>query len=502
MSRKTVKRYIDQYTSLQQKLETANKINAGELIEDLVNTPKYNSSTRIRHKATSAVMARIQYYLNVNKEKRTLGQRKQQMKKIDIFESLKDEGFDIGYTTVCNLINELENKGKEAFIKQTYDLGDVCEFDWGEVKIFIDGILKTYQLAVFTSAAGNYRYGYLFNKQNTSSFQQSHALFFDKIGGSYRTMVYDNMRVAVKKFVGVTDKEPTDGLLKLSIYYNFDFRFCNVRKGNEKGHVERSVEYLRRKAFSVKDHFNNLEEANQYLNEICNKLNLKPQLENDNKSATDILQLEQKHLLTYKPKFDCAELKHLRVNSYSAVSIDTCHYSVPEQYVGKVITAKIYPYKIIFSFEDKNICEHKRIYGFYKWSMNIEHYIKTLIRKPGAVHDSLAMKQLDKRVQDIYKEYYVNNPKDFIALIEFMKKSSITIIDIETAISKLKAIRTQDITTDKIKVICERKDEAVTKYQTNTNCTEIENNCKSQLKQTDILFKHDKILNNKAEVVI
>lgn len=54
------------------------------------------------------------------------------------------------------------------------------------------------------------------------------------------------MKVAVKRFVGRQEKEPTEALLKLSTYYGFAFRFCN---GNEKGHVERSVEYIRRKAF-------------------------------------------------------------------------------------------------------------------------------------------------------------------------------------------------------------------------------------------------------------
>lgn len=43
------------------------------------------------------------------------------------------------------------------------------------------------------------------------------------------------MSVAVKNFVGLSEKEPTDSLLKLSIYY--DFRFCNAYAGNEKGHV-------------------------------------------------------------------------------------------------------------------------------------------------------------------------------------------------------------------------------------------------------------------------
>ena len=45
------------------------------------------------------------------------------------------------------------------------------------------------------------------------------------------------MKVAVAKFVSKTEKVPTEDLLKLSIYYGFKYRFCNARKGNEKGHV-------------------------------------------------------------------------------------------------------------------------------------------------------------------------------------------------------------------------------------------------------------------------
>jgi len=61
------------------------------------------------------------------------------MKEIDIYELLKSKGYDIGYTTIVNTVNGLESKQRESFIKQEYEYGDVCEFDWGEVKIFIKG---------------------------------------------------------------------------------------------------------------------------------------------------------------------------------------------------------------------------------------------------------------------------------------------------------------------------------------------------------------------------
>ena len=96
------------------------------------------------------------------------------MKKVDIFEYLQTKGYKVGYTTVCNYIRDYENKGKESFIKQVYQPGEKCEFDWGEVKIKIEGILQTFNLAVFTTSFSNYRWSKLFYRQDTLSFMQSH----------------------------------------------------------------------------------------------------------------------------------------------------------------------------------------------------------------------------------------------------------------------------------------------------------------------------------------
>ena len=46
-------------------------------------------------------------------------------------------------------------------------------------------------------------------------------------------MVYDNMRVAVKK-IG-NEKEPTEALVKLSLYYGFHYRFVIQQAEMKKG---------------------------------------------------------------------------------------------------------------------------------------------------------------------------------------------------------------------------------------------------------------------------
>jgi len=237
LNRGTVRRYLKEYKLARENLKSAG-ITDETLIEEVVKTPKYNSENRGRRKLTQEINAEIDRLLEINEQKRNRGLHKQTMKKIDIFEHLCEKGYDIGYTTICNTVREKENKRKEAFIRQVYQPGDVCEFDWGEVKLEIEERWQTLYMAVFTPANSNYRYGILFQRQDTSSFIQAHVIFFQHIGGVYHTMVYDNMRVAIRRFVGPTEKEPTQALLKLSVYYQFKFRFCNIGKGNEKGYVK------------------------------------------------------------------------------------------------------------------------------------------------------------------------------------------------------------------------------------------------------------------------
>lgn len=267
-------------------------------------------------------------------------------------------------------------------------------------------------------------------------------------------MVYDNMRVAVRKFVGFSEKEPTEGLLKLSIYYGFKFRFCNIRKGNEKGHVERSVEYIRRKAFAFRDKFETLDDANKYLEEICLKLNNAPQPAKENKSAAQILEQEKEGLLEKVPFFDSARIEEPRVDKYSTITVDSCHYSVPDHLVGKKIFTKIYSNRILCFYENIKVCEHEKKHGFNEWTIKLEHYINTLKKKPGALASSLAMKQMDPRLQKLYQEYYTKREKEFIELIQLIQEKDIEkVLD---AVEILKKINPTDITTEKIKTICNR----------------------------------------------
>ncbi len=456
--RKTVRRYINAYKEKKAQQLQKGIFQDGEIINDIIEPPKYDSSNRKNRKLSDDIITIVKQYLEENRKKKSRGQHKQLLKKLDIHENLRVRGFDVGYTTICNLIRKLEDKHSEAFIKQNYAPGNICEFDWGEAKIFIAGKLRVVQQAVFTSAYGNYCYSVLFFKQNEQCFQEAHARFFEYTGGVYRTMVYDNMKIVVRRFVGRTEKEPTEGLLKLTTYYNFGFRFCNVRSGNEKGHVEKSVGYIRQKAFSKRDQFTSLEEANEYLLEVCEQLNRKPQTGNKNKTAQELFAQEKEYLLPSQPLFESSTLSYLKVDKYSTVTIDRCHYSVPEQFTGKVITAKIYATKIVCFYQDIKICSHERVYSFCDWIIELDHYLKTLSKKPGALLNSVAFLQLRQEYKLLLEKHYSNNSKDFVELLIYMRDRKLSLNDIQSALFKLNQVCPNHITTDKIKVILEHND--------------------------------------------
>jgi len=475
ISRTTVRRYLEEYKQAREAICSLEKPD-GQLIDELVKPPRYISENRDKRKLTPEITGEIDALLKLNKEKKSQGLHKQVLKKIDILDHLHDKGYDIGYTSVCEYISKKNNKKKEAYIRQVYDPGDICEFDWGEVKLFIDGKLVKLNMAVFTSAYSNFRYAILFYRQDTISFQQAHVYFFEYSKGVYKTLLYDNMRVAIAKLAGNKEKEPTEALLKLSMYYHFGFRFCNIGKGNEKGHVERSVEYIRRKAFSLKDTFDTLDQANSWLLAICNKENTRYGRSTKGKKPLDLFNQEKSYLYSLPPRFDCASIEQCKVDKYSTISYQNNHYSLPDHLVGEEVDVKVYPEKLIGYYQNNKVCEHERKYEPGGWYIKLDHYLGTLYYKPGALAGSQALKLAPGNVKEIYKNYFDKSSKEFIELLLFARDNKYDFLDIAKVINRIKEISPNDISLEKIKALCmekespdhnrEDRDDQILKYST------------------------------------
>jgi len=413
LNRKTIAKYWNEYLAETKKLSMKN-IDNKSVQEKICSDPIYDISKRKARKYNQDMNLYLGAILESEVEKcKELGVHKQQPTNIQIHQLMIENNFDISYSTISNKIREKRNKSKECFIKQNYNFGDRLEYDFGEVKLLVDGQLNKFYLAVLSSPASNFRWAFLYKTQKQDVFMNSHVEFFEMLGGVYKEVVYDNMKNVVTKFIGRNEKVLNKELVKLSLYYGYDINVTNCFSGNEKGHVEGSVKVIRNQVFAIHYKFKNFEDAREHLQQ---------QLKSLNKNST-ILE-EKKHLLQYKPKLDLANITYQKVNKYSFIRINNNHYSVPEYLVDKKITAKTYYDKIHIYANNIKVCEHKKKDGENKITIDIRHYLKSLNRKPGAIKNSLALKSIPC-LKNIFDKFFISNPKKFVEILQKNNDKSI-----------------------------------------------------------------------------
>lgn len=413
INRKTVARYWNEHKSHADDLAIP-FTDVHAIQEKMAGEPKYNAANRKSRKYTDEIDRCIDQILEAEAEKdKLLGNHKQSLTLKQIHEVIVSQGFDIGRSTVSSVIKSKRAKAKECFIKQEYDFGSRLEYDFGEVKLIINGKVKKYYMAVLSSPSGRFRWAYLYANQNMEAFLDSQVRFFHMIGGIYDEMVYDNMRNVVSKFIGRNEKELNQNLVTLANYYGFKINVTNCFKGNEKGYVESSVKKIRNTVFAKTIKFESLQDAEIYLEKELKILN-----------ETSAIQEEKAYLKPLKPKFELAKIEEKKVNKYSLVQIHTNLYSVPDYLVGKTITARIYAKEVKLSFKDQLVCIHKKKDGAREVSIDITHYLATLARKPGALRNSTALKSVP-RLKSIFDIHFSTNPKKFIEILEENKEKSL-----------------------------------------------------------------------------
>ncbi|MBT6048703.1 MAG: IS21 family transposase [Candidatus Scalindua sp.] len=448
---KTIRKYLEEYQLAQQQS------NDPDLLPGILSKlPRYKMGTRPKRKLTLEITTEIDNLLHENQKRLQKGLRKQLMKKIDIHEYLLDKGFSIGYTSVCNYIYHHQRGQREAFIRQDCPPGSSVEFDWAEVKLEIWGVLKRFFMAIFTSTYSNKRWAFLFDRQDTLAFMEAHILFFALVEGVYHEVVYDNMRVAVARFVGKNDKKPTQALLQLSGYYHFHFRFCNAGKGNEKGHVERSVEYIRRKAFSRLYQFDDFDQAQAHLGSTCKKENTR-KLPTEDYSKQDLFAIEKPYLWHYPGKMQCFDQQTYKVDKYATICFANNRYSSPDHLVGKMIDVKIYAQKLELNYQGNKVGEHPRSYDRYSWTLCLDHYLDTLLVKPGALNYSAALKQAPNWVKELYTTHFSNQAKAFIELLQYCKKHGYGENNVTKAVKYLVDVCPNSISSEKLMAVLGNK---------------------------------------------
>jgi transposase len=414
LSRTTVRGYVREFA--EQKQEIIAGGDKSELLLAMSEARRYHSAGRERTALVPEVVAMIQECLDENDRKKALGQAKLCMKATDIHEYLDEKGVRISYPSVSTCVRDLSMARKEAFIKQEYRPGEVCEFDWGEVRLTIAGRSISYRMAVFTLAASNIRWAALYRTEDTQTFTDAHIRFLRWLESVPYLMVYDNLRVAVAKFVGKTEKEATVALKQLSTYYGFGFRFCNIHKGNEKGHVERSVEFVRRKAFASANTFANEAAAQDRLSQVLVRLNA---------DKHELLTQERTAALPVSPDYSSMVRQKAVVDKFSTVVFKQNHYSVPDYLVGRDVEILAFVEEIAVRRNGRELARHRRSYENHTYTLDLLHYQETLRRKPGALKSSVCLAQANRQLREMHDRFFAANPKEFIRALALLSEYSL-----------------------------------------------------------------------------
>lgn len=410
INRKTVGKYWNEYLEDIEKLKDPN-IDPSLIQEKIASPPKYDSSNRKKVKYTEEVDNLLNQILESERIKDLkLKNHKQALSITQIHKMIINEGYDISYPSIVNYVREKRNKTKECFIKQQYDFGDRLEYDFGEVKLMIAGKRETLSLAVMSSPASNFRWAYLYKNQKADVFFDSQVKFFDMIGGMYKEIVYDNMKNVVTRFIGRNEKEINNKLISFSNYYGFNINVTNCFSGNEKGHVEGSVRIIRKNVFAEKFEFDNIIQAEEYLEKRLVELN-----------ESSLIEEEKTKLLPLRPTYELAKITKQKVDSYSLVQVDKNNYSVPDYLVGETVTIRNYVKEVKIYINEKLVCTHKKKDGANEVSIDLRHYLPSFARKPGAIRNSLALKSTPL-LKTIFDNHFIKEPKKFIEILRENKE--------------------------------------------------------------------------------
>ena len=187
-------------------------------------------------------------------------------------------------------------------------------------------------------------------------------------------------------------------------HYLFDADFCNVASGWEKGIVEKNVQDSRRRIWidAAKQRFSSFAQLNAWLASRCRALWEEIRHpDHEQFSVAEMLEHEQAHLMPMPEPFDGYVEKGARVSSTCLVSVSRNRYSVPCEWVGQIVSTRLYPSRVVVVAGDALVASHERLgergHVRYDW----QHYLSLLERKPGALRNGAPFADLPEPLQQL-----------------------------------------------------------------------------------------------------
>jgi len=301
------------------------------------------------------------------------------------------ENFDCSYRTVAAYVSL---KRKEIFkinsmaLPLQHKAGE-AQADFGQADYIENGKLVNGHYLILSLPYSNGGYIQLFKGENTECLLEGLIAEFTHIGKVPNRIWFDNASTIVTSVLKDGKRILTDRFLRFQQHFGFEAAFCNPASGNEKGHVENKVGYLRRNLLVPIPEFDNLTDFNKELLKRCDTDHKRPHYRKEISIETLIKDDKTEMLELPRIPFDPATYRILKTDAYAIFSLTggKHRYGTAPKYAGTEVTVKITAHSITALDESlREIVTHPRFYGNQKqevidWML----YLNQLSRRPAAV---------------------------------------------------------------------------------------------------------------------
>ena len=162
-----------------------------------------------------------------------------------IHQMIRDRGYTGSIVQLRRTVASLRPPVREAFLRLHTFPAEQAQVDWAHFgQVAVGRGRRNLSCFVFTLSYSRALYLEFFFDQQMENFLRGHVHAFEDFSGQPRVILYDNLRSAVVERRG-DQIHFNPRLMELCAHYHFVPRPCQVRAGNQKGRVERSIRYVR-----------------------------------------------------------------------------------------------------------------------------------------------------------------------------------------------------------------------------------------------------------------
>lgn len=298
-----------------------------------------------------------------------------------------------------------------------------AQVDFGEAPFVHGGEEIVLPYLVMSFPFSNSFYFQVFPSQNKECFLEGMKRVFHYMGGVPKAIRFDNLSPAVKKILPNGERHLTEEFQNFVLHYGFECEFCNPNSGNEKGHVEAMVKYVRNNYLLPGLHVIQLDELNK-------KLWAKAEEDRDRKHYQKqwmISELFEEDKAAFRvlpaKEYECVRYETLKADKYGYIKLDLNLYSTSPRYALSKVLAKIsYDKVAILNDDNQPVVTHSRLYGQYRKSMKWQPYLNLMAKRPTALKYTSFYEQLPKEWKDYFESCTIAEKPEALRLLSIILK--------------------------------------------------------------------------------